>query len=81
MSFARTQPGVQSEVYLDIQVDSGVTVTAILTGPGVVGSAQQSAVAPTGGQVRLTWTVNVFGNYSASGSAGSTSFNSSVTVE
>ena len=81
MSFVHTQPGVQSEVYLDIQVASGVAVTATLTGPGIVGSAQQSAVAGIGGQVRLTWIINLDGNYSATGSAGAASFNSSVSVQ
>jgi hypothetical protein len=81
LSFAHTQPGVQSEVYLDIQVQAGTTVTATLSGPGIVGSAGQTAVAGSGGQVRLTWTVNVFGDYSVSGTAGTSSFSASITVQ
>ena len=81
MSFAHTQPEVQSEVYLDIQVQAGTSVTATLTGPGVVGSGQQSATAATGGQVRLTWTVNVFGAYAVNGTAGASAFNASVQVQ
>jgi hypothetical protein len=81
MSFAHTQPGIQSEVYLDVQVQAGTTVTATLTGPGVVGSAEMSASAATGGQVRLTWTVNLVGAYAVNGTAGTSFFTASVQVQ
>lgn len=81
MSYATTASGSPKEVYLDITVSAGTNVTATLNGPGILSSAQQSAVATGGGQVRLTWSINVAGNYSASGSAGATSFNSSVVVQ
>jgi hypothetical protein len=79
MSFAHPQSG--SEVYLDITVQSGTIVTATLSGPGVTGSAEQSATAGTGGQVRLTWTVSQLGAYSATGTAGASSFTASVQVQ
>ena len=81
MSFVHTQPGVQSEVYLDIEVQSGTTVSATLAGPGVVSLAVQSATSGADGQVRLTWTINVFGLYTVSGSAGGSSFNDSIDVQ
>ena len=67
-------------MYLDVQVQAGTTVTATLTGPGLVGSAEQPATAGTGGQVRLTWTVNVYGDYAVTGTAGTSAFITSVQV-
>ena len=66
---------------LDIQVQAGTTVTGTLSGPGMVGSALQSNVAGSGGQVRLTWTVNLFGSYSVSGTAGTSTFTASIVVQ
>ena len=81
LSFAHTQPGVQSEVYLEIQVQQGRVVTASLRGPGIVGAATQTTTAGYGGQVRLTWTINAFGEYSVSGTTGTSSFSDSIVVQ
>ena len=80
LSFAHTQPDVQSEVYLDIEAQSGTAVSATLSGPGIVGSAVQSGAVASNGRLRLTWTINIFGNYSVTGLAGSSSFSDSIRV-
>ena len=81
MSFATTQSGNPSEVYLDITSSAGTTVTATLNGPGILSSALQTGIAGASGLVRLTWTINASGNYSASGTAGGSSFNSSIVAQ
>ena len=81
LSFQPTQPGFQTEVYLDIQAQPGAAVSATLSGPGIVGLIVQSAIVGSIGQVRLTWTIIVFGDYSVSGTAEGSSFSDSITVE
>ena len=80
LSFTHTQPEVQSEVYLDIEAQSGTAVSATLSGPGITGSAVQSGTVAANGQLRLTWTINMFGDYSVTGLAGGSSFSDSITV-
>ena len=81
LSFAVTQAGLPSEVYLDIRVQAGTTVTATLNGPGIVGSAEQTADAGTSGQVRLTWSIDAFGGYTVNGTAGTSSFVDSIELQ
>jgi len=71
----------QSQVHLDITVASGTSVSATLSGPGVVSAALQTGIAPSSGQVRLTWTVNASGSYVASGTAGSVSISGNASVQ
>ena len=80
MSVASIGSG-QSQVHLDITVSSGTSVTATLSGPGVVSASLQTAVAGANGQVRLTWTVNTSGSYVASGTAGGSSISGSASVQ
>ena len=81
LTFAHTEPGVQSEVYLEIQIQPGTVVTATLRGLGIVGAETQTTTGGNGGQVLLTWTINAFGEYSVSGTASTSSFSTSVVVE
>ena len=71
----------QSEVYLDITVSPGTTVTATLSGAGVTSSTVQTEVAGSSGQVRLTWTVDQSGQYTVSGTAGAAPISGSVQVQ
>ncbi len=80
MSVASSGSG-QSQVHLDITVPSGTSVTATLSGAGVVSSSLQAGVAGADGRVRLSWTVNVSGSYVATGTAGSSSISGSVSVQ
>lgn len=80
LSFAHIQVG-QSEVYLDVEVTAGNTVTATLIGPGITSSTVQTAVSGSSGEVRLTWTIDQFGEYSITGTAGPTPISVSATVE
>jgi len=43
---------------MDVTVASGTSITATLTGLGVVNTSLQSKIAGSDGRVRLTWTVN-----------------------
>ena len=78
--FAHGQMG-KSEIYLDVEVTAGNSVTATLSGPGITSSTVQTVVAGTGGEVRLIWTIDQFGEYSITGTAGPTPISGSVTVE
>jgi len=80
MSVASSGSG-QSQVHLDITVPSGTSVTATLSGAGVVSSSLQVGVAGADGRVRLSWTVNVSGSYVATGTAGNSSISGSVSVQ
>ena len=79
MSFEHT--GTESKVYLDVGASAGTTVTATLTGPSVTSSTVRTTVAGSSGQVRLTWTVDRFGEYTVTGTAGATPISSSVQVQ
>lgn len=80
-SYAHTQPGVQSEVYLDIQGPAGATAQFTLSGPGVIGSSSQSGSIGNDGRLRLTWVINQFGNYSASGTVNGQTFSATINVQ
>ena len=80
MSVASIGSG-QSQVHLDITVSAGTSVTATLSGPGVVSSAQQTGIAGSDGRVRLTWTVNTSGSYVATGTAGNFPISGSASVQ
>lgn len=80
-SFAHTQPGVQSEVYVDIRGEPGASVSATLSGPGVKGSSSKSGTIGADGRLRLTWTIDQFGSYTASGTVGGQSFSTSINVQ
>jgi hypothetical protein len=80
LSFAHTQPGVQSEVYLVVQGAAGLPVTATLTGPAVASTATQSGVLDASGRLRLVWVIRAFGVYRATGTAGGAPISAEVTV-
>tara|TARA_B100001013_G_scaffold122485_1_gene71086 strand:- start:88 stop:309 length:222 start_codon:yes stop_codon:yes gene_type:complete len=71
----------KSEIYLDVEVTAGNSVTATLSGPGITSSTVQTVVAGTSEEVRLIWTIDQFGEYSITGTAGPTPISGSVTVE
>jgi hypothetical protein len=67
-SFAHTNPGVSSEIYVDIEnLTPGTPVDLTLTGPGVVGSANRAGVVGADGTLRLTWTIDAYGAYGING--------------
>ena len=80
MSFVHTQPGVESEVHVDIQAAPGASVVATLSGPGLITAGQQSGAPGDDGTLRLTWRINQFGTYSVSGTEGGAAFSDSVNV-
>lgn len=80
-SYAHTQPGVESEVYLDVTGPAGTRVEATLAGKGVAGEPLQRGVIGEGGTLRLTWRITRYGEYYAHGKAGGHLFNSEVDVQ
>jgi hypothetical protein len=66
---------------MDVTVASGTSITATLTGPGVVSTSLQSKIAGSDGRVRLTWTVNTSGSYVATGTAGNFPISGSASVQ
>jgi tetratricopeptide (TPR) repeat protein len=80
-SYAHTQPGVQSEVYLSVTGTAGELVEATLNGPGVLGAAVQSGAIGADGKLTLTWAIDQTGNYTVSGTVGGKSFNVAVIVQ
>jgi hypothetical protein len=81
ISFDHVQPGKYSEVYVDVTGPPGTKVTATLKGPGVTSSKTQSGTIGNGGSLRLTWRINAYGTYTATGTIGSTSFTLTVEVK
>jgi len=79
--FEHTKPGVESDVHVDVITSPGVTVTATMSGPGLITSPAQTATADPEGFVRLTWRIKLFGLYIVTGSAGGSSFSGSVVVQ
>ena len=80
-SYAHTQPGVQSEVYLDILGPAGSVAQFTLSGPGILGSSSQSGTIGDNGRLRLTWVINQFGKYTASGTVNGQTFNITINVQ
>lgn len=81
ISFAHVQPGKYSEVYVDVTGPPGTKATATLKGPGVTGSKTQSGTIGSGGSLRLTWRINKYGTYTATGTIGNTPFTLTVDVK
>jgi hypothetical protein len=80
LSFAHVQPGVYSEVYLDVEGAPGQAVTAALTGPGVVSVAALDGKTDASGKLRLTWQINMYGTYSVKGMVDTEAFVKQVNV-
>jgi len=80
-SYAHTQPGVQSEVYLEIQGPAGAVAQFTLNGPGILGSSSQLGTIGDNGRLRLTWVINQFGNYTASGTVNGQTFSVTINVQ
>ncbi len=77
-TFAHVQPGVRSEFYVDLQTgpglpsntdpnDPGTSVTISLDGPGVLGDRIETRPFVGGEDMRFTWSINRFGDYTAEG--------------
>ena len=62
-SYAHTNPGVSSEIYLDISGAPNAEVHAILSGPGLVTAPEMTSATGASGSLRLTWTINKLGSY------------------
>jgi tetratricopeptide (TPR) repeat protein len=80
-SFAHTNPGVSSEVYLHVSGSPGTTVEAAISGPGVQGTAERSGTIGEDGQASFTWTIDSYGTYTINGTVGGQSFSVDVNVE
>lgn len=80
LTFAHTQPGVQSEVYLDVQAGPGAPVSATLTGPAVVGAQTRTGTTDAAGRLRMTWVITQFGSYRATGTVGGAPISAQVEV-
>ena len=78
LSFAHTQPGVQSELYLDVRAAPGVQVVATASGPGM----QQTTFGKTDatGRLRLIWVITELGTYRATGTVGGAAISAQVEV-
>gem|GEM_PF-5954002 len=66
---------------MDVTVASGTSITATLTGLGVVNTSLQSKISGSDGRVRLTWIVNTSGPYMATGTAGNSPISGSASVQ
>ncbi len=79
-SFAHVQPGVRSEIYIDLTTAATMpwlnpkdaneaagqpSFSLNLTGPGVLGESTQRRPYAPGKDERFTWSINRFGNYVA----------------
>jgi hypothetical protein len=80
LTYAHVQPGVYSEVYLDVEGAPGQAVTAELTGPGVISSRAMDGKTDSSGKLHLTWKINMYGTYSVQGMVDAEAFIKQVNV-
>jgi tetratricopeptide (TPR) repeat protein len=80
-SYAHTQPGEQSEIYLNVQGAEGQSVSATASGPGLLDTASQSATIGADGNLRLAWVIDQLGSYTISGTIDGQSFSVTIKVE
>ncbi|MEY4744913.1 MAG: hypothetical protein RL272_858 [Candidatus Parcubacteria bacterium] len=78
-SFAHVQPGVRSEFYVDLHTapapegqvmdpnEPAPMINVMLDGPGVLGEHREVKPFRYGEDIRFTWSINRFGDYSAVG--------------
>ena len=81
LTYVHVQPGVYSEVYLDVEGAPGQAVTAELTGPGVISVAAMDGLTDSSGKLRLTWKINLLGTYSVKGTVAAEAFIRQVVVQ
>ena len=81
MTYAHTQPGVESEVYLHVWGAPGTEVEAQLTGPHVISEPFQTGVIDETGMLTITWRIGLFGTYVSFGMVGEEDFQISITVQ
>jgi hypothetical protein len=80
-SYAHTQPGVQSEVYVEISGNPGDQVETTLFGGSVLGSRDQSGTIGEDGLLRLTWVIDRFATYTVQGTVEAEPFSVVVDVK
>ena len=79
-TFAHVKPGEYSEIYLTLVAAPGARAEAVLSGPGVAGTARIIVNADDNGRAKLTWRINAYGPYTISGTAAAVPFADSVLV-
>ncbi len=80
LSYAHTQPGVYSQVFLTITGPPQTPFQFTLSGPGVTGQRTFSGVLDETGEATLVWRIVAYGRYTAQGFIGEESITRTVQV-
>ncbi len=80
LTYAHTQPGVYSQVFLTITGPPETPYQFTLSGPGVTGQRTFSGVLNQTGKATLVWRIATYGRYTAQGFIGEESITRSVQV-
>ena len=70
-TFDHVQPGIRSELYLNISTIAGAEISASASGPGMMNTDKETQITTTdsSGKAKITWNINRFGQYEGTAKA------------